>query len=469
MNSWLSVLPPILAIAIALWRKEVVIALVVGIFSAEFLLADFNLIQGFIGTLERCVAVFSDADNTRVLVFGLLVGAVLELMRISGGVSAFVQKLAHSGLTQTKRQVSWLASLIGLGIFVETSMSCLTAGVVSQSLFDKFKMSRARLAFIVDSTCAPVSVLVLLNGWGAYILRLLEGQSHADPLGVMIGGIAYNFYPILVLLMVFFTATTGKVFGPMKESEEKLAHGEGQREEVPPSKARFMVVPLFFLVFGMIGFMFMTGWARLTPEQQNLPVGSLLLAAIQKGQGAKAVLWAVSLSLVVSWILLRVQKVFKHKEMIDHSYRGMAHLMPVVLIMLLSFAIGSSCKELGTGTYVSGLVGSFLPAFLVAPLLFLSAAFMSFTTGTSWGTFAILIPVGLPLASAMGLPEPMLLAAVLGGGVFGDHCSPISDTTLISSLASGCDHLEHVRTQIPYALVAAGATTVLYLLLGLFV
>ncbi len=457
MNTWMSILPPFIAIAIAIWRKEVILALAVGIFSAELILANGHPLIAFIETAERCVDVFQDMGNTRVLLFGLMVGALLELIRASGGVSAFVERLSRSGWTQSKRQVSWLTSIIGMLIFVETSMSCLAAGVVSQPLFDRFKMSRARLAFLVDSTCAPISVLVLLNGWGAYILGLIEPEVSASPISVMAQSIMWNFYPLLALAMVAFTATTTRVFGPMKQSEETL-NIVGTEAIEEPSKSRFMIIPLAILVLGMVAFMYYTGEGP----------GNEIISRIMSGSGSRSVLWAVTLSTVSTIILLRIHKRFTYPEMVPLSYKGMAALLPVVMIMLLSFAIGAACKELQTGQFVSNIVGDFLPAFLVAPLLFIAAAVISFTTGTSWGTFAILIPVGLPLAYSMGLNPSFTLAAVLGGGVFGDHCSPISDTTIIASLASGCDHLEHVKTQLPYALTGGVVAILLYAVFGLF-
>lgn len=470
MPEWLSVLPPLMAIAVAVWKKEVVLALTVGIWLAETFLAvsdprwhtPGNLIEwpvalleliglGFLGLLERCVAVFQDMGNTRVLLFGLIVGALLELMRNSGGVAAFVERLSGLGLTRNKRQVGILPTIIGMLIFVETSMSVLSAGVVSQKLFDKFAMSRARLAYIVDSTCAPVSVLILFNGWGAYILGLLQGYELEQPVVTLVASVPFNFYALLILASVWYTVLSTKVHGPMRQSEQGLSGREASGPMEIPTRARYMVVPLLLLIGGMVFFMWFTG------------EGNLL-----KGSGSRSVLWAVTLATVALIVLLSWEKVFGYRKMIEISYTGMGKLLPVVLIMLLSFAIGASCKAMETGPFVAGLVGDFLPAFLIAPLLFISAAIISFTTGTSWGTFAILIPVGIPLSFAMGLPPGFVLSAILGGGVFGDHCSPISDTTILSSLASGCDHLEHVRTQLPYALAAGSATVLIYLAIGLF-
>ncbi len=470
MPEWFSVLPPLLAIAVAIWKKEVVLALTLGIWLAETFLAVSDprwhppgsaiewpvaLLElaglGFLGFLERCVAVFQDMGNARVLLFGLIVGALLELMRDSGGVAALVERLSGMGLTRSKRQVGILPTIIGMGIFVETSMSVLSAGVVSQKLFDKFGMSRARLAYIVDSTCAPISVLILFNGWGAYILGLLEGYELNNPVATLVASVPFNFYALLILASVWYTVLSTRVHGPMRQTEGQVSDQEVSESKEMATRARYMWAPLLLLVGGMVFFMWFTG------------EGNLL-----QGSGSKSVLWAVTLATVSLIILLAWEKVFEYREMIQISYKGMGKLLPVVLIMLLSFAIGASCKALETGPFVAGLVGDFLPAFLIAPLLFISAAIISFTTGTSWGTFAILIPVGIPLAFAMDLPPGFVLSAILGGGVFGDHCSPISDTTIISSLASGCDHLEHVRTQLPYAMTAAAAAVLIYMGIGLF-
>lgn len=472
MAEWMSILPPLVAIAVAVWKKEVVLALTTGIWLAETLLvvgspdwiwpegiwaplAVFKAVGlGFTGMLERCIAVFADGGNARVLLFGLIVGALIELMQASGGVNGFVQKMTRAGLTSSKRRVSLISSIIGMVIFVETSMSCLAAGVVSQKLFDQFKMSRARLAFLVDSTCAPISVLVLFNGWGAYILGLVSDYYPETQVSVLVASVPLNFYALLILILVFYTSITTRVHGALRK--EEMAYRDQDETQTlaqePAGPAYFMLIPMAVLIAGMFFFMWLTG------------KGSFLA-----GSGSRSVLWSVCLATVVMTLLLVIRKVMSYKEIVQISYSGMGKLLPVVTIMLLSFAIGAACKDLNTGGFVAGAVGPWLKPFLVAPLLFICAGVISFTTGTSWGTFAILIPVGFPLAAAMGIPPSLVLAAILGGGVFGDHCSPISDTTIIASLASGCDHLVHVRTQLPYAVFAGSSAILLYTLVGLFV
>jgi Na+/H+ antiporter NhaC len=213
-----------------------------------------------------------------------------------------------------------------------------------------------------------------------------------------------------------------------------------------------MLIPLGVLVTSMLGFMFWTG-------------GGDILA----GSGSKSVLYATVLATGVAFVMLVQQARFGSREVLDEGFKGMGELLPLVTILLLSIALGASVKQLGTGVFISGLVADYLPLFAVPAIVFIAGAFASFTTGTSWGTFALLVPIAMPIALNLGLPPSLMLAAVLGGGIFGDHCSPVSDTTAVSSLAAGCDILDHVKTQLPYALVCGGVTVVGYLIIGLLV
>lgn len=443
---WLSVLPPLIAIIVVLWRKEVIIALLMAVFSSEVLLASQEhsnaVFYAFIGFIERIISVFSSPGNTRLLIFSLLIGALLAYVRNSGGVTALVNKLVRRGVAKSKRQVGAVTMLTGIVIFIESNLSMLTAGLLTRDLFDKFKMSRARLAFIIDSTSAPICILILLNGWGAYVLGLLNnyelGQSS---MSVLWGTIPYNFYAIIAISMVAYTVITDKTYGPMKRSElmldqQDFTDKEYLKEEViTPTKARFMLVPLISMICSMFFFMYWTGNGDIT-----------------QGSGSKSVLYATCLALVIAYFLLLTSKRFSHQELVKVGFEGLSELLPLVTIVLFSLALGSSLKELGTGLYIASFVGENLPLMLIVPMLFVVGGIISFSTGTSWGTFAILIPIGVPLIQALGLPPSLVIAAILGGGIFGDHCSPISDTTCVSAIASGCDLLEHVKTQLPYSI-----------------
>lgn len=453
--SWMSVLPPLVAILVVFWRKEVIVALLLAIMTSELLLtvqSGESILLTFTATIERIVAVFGSASNTRILVFSLMVGALLAYIRESGGVAATVEALLARGLGKTKRSASLMTVFTGVFVFIESNLSVLTAGILSRGLFEKLGMSRARLAYLIDSTSAPVCILILLNGWGAYVLGMIEQQGlPGSSVSTLWATIPYNFYALVTLSIVFYTAFSGKVYGPMRTVEQQPQPHQDIPEHVPSnSKARYMLVPLAVMVFGMVAFMFGTGGGDIT-----------------QGDGSKSVLYATALACVVAYIMLLVSRRNSHQQLVDIGFKGMSELLPLVSIVLLSLALGSSLRELGTGIFLANLVGDFLPLYLIAPMLFLTGALISFTTGTSWGTFAILIPIAAPMIIALDLPAPLLLAAVLGGGVFGDHCSPISDTTAVSALASGCDLLEHVRTQLPYALTAGAATLILYVIASL--
>jgi Na+/H+ antiporter NhaC len=440
----LSVLPPLVAIVVVLYKKEVILALLLAVMSAELILAyqDHSnfVFYGFLGSIDRVISVVSSPGNARLLIFSLLIGALLSYIRNSGGVTALVEKLVSKGIAKNKRQVGSVTMITGMLIFIESNLSVLTAGILSRDLFDKFKMSRARLAFMIDSTSAPVCILVLLNGWGAYVLGLLNnyelGQSS---MSILWGTVPFNFYAIIALLMVAFTVITGKVYGPLKHSEHKLTKIDIDKtlteQLVKPTKARFMLVPLSTMIFGMFFFMFWTGNGDIT-----------------QGSGGQSVLYATCLALVVAYLLLLTSKQFTHKELVDVGFEGLSELLPLVTIVLFSLTLGASLKELGTGVFIAGVIDDHLPLIFIVPMLFLAGGIISFSTGTSWGTFAILIPIAVPLIQTLGLPPSLVIAAVLGGGVFGDHCSPISDTTCVSAIASGCDLLEHVKTQLPYAI-----------------
>ncbi|MGI0154068.1 Na+/H+ antiporter NhaC family protein [Pseudidiomarina sp. WS423] len=447
---WLTLLPPLVAIIVVFWRKEVIVALLLAIFTSELLLLLHHqqpLWSAGAAMLERIIAVFSSAGNTRILIFSLLVGALLAYVRESGGVTAMVNSLLKRGFGKTKRSASLMTVFTGVFIFIESNLSVLTAGILSRGLFEKLGMSRARLAYLIDSTSAPICILILLNGWGAYVLGMLEQQQlPGSSVATLWATIPFNFYALITLALVFYTAISGKVHGALAKHEQQPQPPQDIQPQAPSnSKARYMLVPLTVMVVGMIAFMVITGDGNLTA-----------------GDGSKSVLYATALACLVAYLMLLVSRRNSHQQLVTIGFKGMSELLPLVTIVLLSLALGASVRELGTGTFLAGLVGDYLPLVLIAPMLFIAGALISFTTGTSWGTFAILIPIAAPLIIALDLPAPLLLAAVLGGGVFGDHCSPISDTTAVSALASGSDLLDHVRTQLPYALVAGGLTVILY-------
>ena len=460
MSDWLTLLPALVALLVVLWKKEVIVALILALVCAELLLlvqsgssASTAIAMSGIQTLESLITVMTDAGNARLLLFSLLVGILMAYMRYSGGVSALVDKLVSRGIAKNARQTRLLSFTTGVVIFIESNLSVLTAGILSRGLFDKFKLSRAELAYIIDSTSAPICILILLNGWGAYILGLLSSYPLPEnPISILLQTIPLNLYPLLTLAFVLFTIITGRHYGPMRIANQRLqiSHQETPVEsQIAGGKVRYMLLPLLTMVFSMVGFMYWTGQGDLTA-----------------GSGSKSVLYATALACVVAYLLLVIDKKFSHQQLVDIGYKGMSELLSLVTILLLAIALGASMKNLGTGSFIASLLAQSIPLMLLPAMLFLAGALISFTTGTSWGTFALLIPIGMPLVVELQLPPALILAAILGGGIFGDHCSPISDTTAVSSVAAGCDLLEHVRTQLPYALFCAALSLVGYLILG---
>jgi tetracycline resistance efflux pump len=448
-DSPLSLLPPLVAIVIAIWRKNALLALFCGLILATIMSTNWQLISGLTDGFLAIGGVFTSTSNLYIISFSLLIGSLVTLMNKSGAVNGFIEKLSSLNLVKNSRQASMLPTIIGTSIFTDTNLSMFTAGMASQKLFDKYKMSRAKLAYLIDSTCAPVSILLLVNGWGAYVLGLLDDYQLADSVGVLIGTVSYNFYAIIAILLAFYTAYSGKVYGPMRKAES-LVKEQQQALVNKTAPAYIMWLPLLSLLILTLVLLWITGDGD-----------------IRRGSGSFSVFWSITSSFILLVLLITFHKLLNFREITKSSVEGIKHMYPAVAILVLSFAFGAAIKGLGTGIYVSELFNVELPLYLMAPVIFIAAALMAFATGTSWGTFAILVPIAVPIAQQSGLPIEFLVAAVLGGGVFGDHASPISDTTVVASIASGCDHFEHVKTQLPYALFGGVITIILYILVGL--
>lgn len=485
---FLSVLPPVLAIILALRTKQVYLALLFGIWFSWLIMSDWNVLDGTLATIEGFVDVFKSPGNTRTIMFSALVGALLLFIQYSRGVEGFIIQLNKLIAFVEKKQkgysriiVQLLAMVTGLLLFVETNISSLTVGTLYRPVFDELKIPREKLAYIADSTSAPSSILIPFNAWGAFIMGLLVTQGTEQPFALMLSSITYNFYPLITILIVLAVIVSKKDFGPMARAEKrtrdtgKLMNDNAKpmlsdevtsfktKEGVNP-RAFNMIVPLAVMVFMMPVNLAYTGWDNV--EDPTGP-GDHIFRAIGQGSGSSAVLYAVLVSLLTAMVMYRAQGIMRTKEMIDITLKGISELMPLALLMLFAFAIGNACNALGTGAFVADFSKDWLsPQFLPA-IIFIISAFIAFSTGTSWGTFAIMMAIAIPMAEIHQAELTLVVAATLGGGVFGDHCSPISDTSIISSMASGSDHIDHVNTQLPYALVAGVLTTLLYLGFGM--
>lgn len=547
-----SILPPVLAITLAIVTRQVFLSLYAGIAVGYLVVHDWHPIAGIVASLDACVSVFGDAGNTRVILFSVLVGSLIALIQRSAGVNGFVAFAQGAGIVRGRRSAGLLAMAVGMATFIESSIVCLVTGAVARPIFDKLRMSREKLAYVCDTVSAPTCVMIPLNGWGAFVLGQLTILGVKDPVPLLVRAIPLNFYAILSLILLFLILVTRRDFGPMRTAERRAdregkLHRDGAQPMIaddvislPPDpktrpRAFNMILPIVVMV-GMVpvglaytgyrdlGLKCTLDWSiqehlgepvvpavlryELGRHEIRVAAGTALTAqdsdaawrfvddegshyTIRKAKkglevrldksasfwnvlsdcsGSTAVFWAVTVAVVFAGVLYRAQGIMKLREYVDVCFKGASALVPLAVLMMMAFAIGQLCRaELGTGSYVASIVSDKLPAYVVSPLIFVVACAIGFSTGTSWGTFAIMLPIALPIADKVGIPLNVAVAAVLGGGVFGDHCSPISDTTIVSSMASASDHVDHVRTQLPYALTAGAGATLLYLLVGLAV
>ncbi|WP_412068848.1 Na+/H+ antiporter NhaC family protein [Rubrivirga sp. IMCC43871] len=464
--TWTSLLPPVLAIGLAIGTRQVYLSLGAGVWLGFTILAGGNPLAGLGGAIDGAVGVFEDAGNTRVLLFTLVIGALIATVEAGGGVKGFVDTLEKRGWASTPRGARVLAFLVGVVIFIESNITVLVAGAVSRPLFDRQNRSREMLAYLIDSTSAAICVLIPLNAWGAYVLSLLGEQGVEDPLRLFVSSIPYNAYALAAVALAAFVAVTGWRFGPMKTAEERAERGERFAPGAAPDVDETALVP------EPIG--------AIPPRVLNmlLPLGTMVLMMplslwitgdgnLLDGSGSTSVLWAVLSGLLVAWGLMLAQRGMTVEQLTTTGLKGAGGMLGMAFVLLLALALGAVTRELGAGVYVaSGVAEAGVGPILLLPLVFLTGGFVAFSTGTSWGTFAIMIPIAVPAAAALGLPLAPFLAASLAGGIFGDHASPISDTTIVSSLAAATDHISHVRTQLPYALLAGGVAIVAFAVIG---
>jgi Na+/H+ antiporter NhaC len=476
-----SLLPPVLAIVLAIATRQVFVSLFAGIWVGYLVVHDWNPVIGMVASLDACVNVFSDRGNTSVILFSAMVGSLIALVQRSGGVDGFVNFARNTRLVRGRRSAGLLAMTVGVLVFIESSITCLVTGAVARPIFDKLRMSREKLAYVCDTSSAPICILIPLNGWGAFLIaQLAASQLVDDPLPLLLRAVPLNFYALLSLLLLFLVLVSGKDVGPMREAERRASE-EGKllrdgaqpmiSDEVlalPPApntraRAMNMILPIAAMVAMVPVGLAYTGYRNIDPAEPRT-----FWNILQACSGSTAVLWAVVAAVVLAGLLYRLQGIMRLREFVEVAIKGASALVPLAMLMVLAFAIGHLCRhELGTGVYVATVVGEDVAAWMLAPLVFVVSSAIAFSTGTSWGTFAIMLSIALPVAATAGAPQELVVAAVLGGGVFGDHCSPISDTTIVSSMASASDHIDHVRTQLPYALAAGVGATVLYAVAGM--
>jgi len=447
-----SLLPPVAAILLALLTRRVLLSLAAGTAAGILVYTRMDPAAALEQTLTLFMTLFSTPWILKTLGFAVLVGSVMELVRRSGGIDGFVHLLQERyNMLRSRRGALLLVYGAGIVIFVESSITSLIAGAIGRPLAGRFGFSREKLAYVCDSTAAPVCSLILINGWGALLLGLITtqigaGYLHGDAVTLLLLSAGFNFYAMAALLLTFAVIWFGWDIGPMRRCSVET----GVYETVPVrGDASLMLVPLLLMLVGVFLFLWITGG------------GNLL-----KGSGSSAVFYTMLFTLAGTALQYRLKGIMTWKHYWDAVFRGARALLPIAAILLFAFAIGKVIDLIGTGTYLAGFLDKGMSFAWLPAAVFVLASVMAFATGTSWGTFSVMLPIAVAMGAAGESYMPLLIGAVISGGVFGDHCSPISDTTIISSLAAGCDHIDHVRTQLPYALLAGAAALLLFLVAG---
>ncbi|MBT5331237.1 MAG: C4-dicarboxylate ABC transporter [Porticoccaceae bacterium] len=454
--TWTSILPPLLAICLALLTRQVFISLFAGIWLGAFLLPEVGIIASLGESIDRLIGVLASPGDARVIVFNLVIGAFICMLERNGAVSGLVRFLERAKWVTNAARAQWMAFVIGLMIFIESNITMLVTGTVSRPLFDRYKISRQKLAYIIDSTAAPICILIPLNAWGAFNLAILESLQVEDALRVFISSIPLNLYAICAVLLTAFSISRNFNPGSMAQAEDQAHKEEGAstasleiEEDDTPPRAINMFLPILVLI-------------------GTMPIGLLITGEgdLLAGSGSTSVLWASLAALTCISLMSLFQRNMKMSEVGASWSLGAGRMLPISLVLLLALALGGIVRELGTGAFIASLIADWLPIWILPCIIFLVSALIAFSVGTSWGTFSIMLPISITIAVAIGAEPAHFVAAVLSGGIFGDHSSPISDTTIVAIMASGSDHVEHVRTQLPYALIAGGVSAIGFLVLG---
>ena len=448
-------MPSLLAIALALYSRSVLLSLFSGVIIGLFILNNFSFFTTLDATLSLFISLLSEAWILKTLAFAILVGSVMELLQKSGGIDGFVEYMTQkSKLVASPRSALMVSYIIGIIIFIESSITSLIAGAVGRPLCDREDVPHAKLAYVCDSTSAPVSSLIVLNGWGALLLGLIatqidSGLISGDSVEWLIKSVVYNFYAVSALVVTFVVIWFGIDIGPMKHAKLPSSHAEVNISKHAPMY--YMIAPIVIMIVSVFGFLYLTG------------NGDIL-----KGSGSSSIFYTMLTTLAFMYLLYVLKGKMSTRSYLKASYVGAKKLFGIAMILLLAFAIGKVTVELHTGLYLASLASENLSVYLLAAVIFLLSSIISFSTGTSWGTFSIMIPIAVPMAVGLDANVALAMGAVISGGVFGDHCSPISDTTIISSLASDCEVVEHVKTQLPYALISGGIAFILFIIFAFF-
>lgn len=454
---WLSLAPPVITIALALWSKRVLPSLFAGILLSHVLLNPSSFWAAPFLALSQFIEVATDPGNFLLILFSLMVGGLLQLIRDGRGFEAFAGLIARRG--GARRTTHALTFGIATSMFLDVWSNVLVNGATNGPLFDRLGLSRLRLAYYMHTVAISVVAMAVLNGWGAFYMGLLRAQGEQNPLAFVVSSIPYMIYNWLAIALVLVTMVSGLALGPMRRADETAravweersdASADDPEAHVPSVAALGMVIPIVLLVATVFGGLYVTG------------KGDILA-----GDASLSITFGVFAASIAAALLLMVIGKRAFTEVEDSFVGGMSRFFDVGILIVFALALGELVKQLGTGLFISQVMGTSFPAFLLPGLIFILGAAMSFATGTSYGTFSIMVPISLPLAQVTGLDPHIMFGAVISGGLFGDNSSPISDTSIMTSVGADIKVVEHVATQLPYTLLTAAMSFIVFILLGL--
>ena len=467
IGTWWALIPPLLAIILAFITKEVYSSLFIGVAVGALLYSGFHPWDSFVNFFE----IMKNSMNLNILIFDVLLGMIIVLMAKSG-CSAASGKWAR---TKNRTNRSALLATMGLGvlIFVDDYFNCLTVGSVMRPVTDQQKVSRAKLAYIIDATAAPVCIIAPISSWAAAVNSYVPADAGISGFQLFLRTIPYNLYAILTLVMVFFICFTGFDFGLMKKHEENAAKGDlftsggdefeqvSEDEVNPGGKVMDLVLPVAVLIVSAIGAMIYTGYLGGAKD---------IITAFSGCDAETSLIFATMVTIFFMMLLYLPRKVVDFKGFMESLVEGFKLMIPAITILIFAWSLKGIGDAMGLAEFVGGIVGENASASIFIPVvLFAVAIFLSFSTGTSWGTFAILVPIATGMFAGNTSLEMMIISvsAVLAGAVCGDHVSPISDTTVMSSAGAQSNHLNHVSTQMQYAAIVAGVCMVGYIIAAL--
>ena len=490
-----TLIPPIVAIVLAFITKNVVISLFIGVLSGGFILnlTGFNvfgaLTQAFLDFIDRALNSLADPWNAGIIMQVLVIGGVINLVAKMGGAKAIAEALSKKAKTAKSTQlITWF---LGICVFFDDYANSLIVGPIMRPVADKMKISRERLAFIIDATAAPIAGLAIISTWiGLEVSLISEGFEtigvEASGFVVFLQTIPYRFYNILILAFIVITTITLREFGPMRKAEiaarkskdlagEEVVATSSHMDELEPKEGVKLsiwnaIVPIGALIISSVVAFYYSGYSTIMAGDDtaiqaiitNSPLSfKAILETFAASDASVALFQSALFASIVAIIMSVCKKIFTISEAIEAWVDGMKGLIITGVILILAWSLGSVIKELGTAQYLVEALNGAIPAFLLPSLIFVLGAVISFSTGTAYGTMSILMPLAIPLAYKIN-PEMSFVivstSAVLTGAIFGDHCSPISDTTILSSMGAGCNHIDHVKTQMWYALFVAAIT-----------